>query len=52
MAATDVEQGRPARADNADLRERRLELRVLGPIEALSGDVALALGGRKQRKRR
>ena len=49
MAATDVEQGRPARADNADLRERRLELRVLGPIEALSGDVALALGGRKQR---
>jgi WD40 repeat protein/DNA-binding SARP family transcriptional activator len=49
MAATDVQKGRPARVAGADLRERRLELRVLGPIEALSADVALALGGRKQR---
>jgi class 3 adenylate cyclase/DNA-binding winged helix-turn-helix (wHTH) protein len=49
MAATDVQKGRPARAAGADPRERRLELRVLGPIEALSADVALSLGGRKQR---
>ena len=50
MAATDVRAGPSGESvDGADLRERRLELRVLGPIEALSGDVALALGGRKQR---
>ncbi len=49
MAASDVQDGRAGSVDGADLRERRLQLRVLGPIEALSEGVALTLGGRKER---
>ncbi len=49
MAATDVQEGRAERAVGADLREHRLQLRVLGPLEALSDGVALTLGGRKER---
>ena len=40
MAATDVREGRAGSVDGAELRERRLELRVLGPLEALSDGVA------------
>ena len=50
MTATDVQEGgRAGRAAGAELRERRLELRVLGPMEALLGGAPLALGGRKER---
>src|ERR671936_3123555 len=49
MAATDARKSREARAAGADFRERPLQLRVLGPLEALSNGVALTLGGRKER---
>src|SRR5215510_6986150 len=49
MAATDVQERSPGEADDADLGERSLELRVLGPLEALSGGVLVGLGGRKER---
>jgi WD40 repeat protein/serine/threonine protein kinase/DNA-binding SARP family transcriptional activator len=46
MAATEVQGDR---AVSSDLRERRLQLRVLGPMEALADGVPLTLGGRKER---
>src|ERR671935_1690384 len=49
MAATDAQDSRAAGAAGADFRERPLQLRVLGPLEALSNGVALTLGGRKER---
>src|SRR5262245_58034797 len=49
MAVTDAQARRAGGADRADLRERRLELRVLGPTEALADGVPLALGGPKER---
>src|SRR5262245_50991983 len=49
MAATDVQEGRAERPDGVDLREPRLELRVLGPMEVLADGVPLTLGGPKER---
>src|SRR5262245_24428941 len=49
MAATDVQEVRPGRPDRADPHERRLELRVLGPMEVLADGVPVTLGGPKER---
>src|ERR671935_135367 len=49
MAAIDAQDSRAAGAAGADLRQHSLQLRVLGPLEALSDGVALTLGGRKER---
>ena len=46
MAAAEVQGDR---AVSSDLRERRLQLRVLGPMEALADSLPLTLGGRKER---
>src|SRR5215218_525318 len=49
MAAIDAQDSRAAGAAGADVRKHSLQLRVLGPLEALSDGVALTLGGRKER---
>src|SRR5919198_1182551 len=49
MAAIDAQDSRAAGAAGADLRKHSLQLRVLGPLEALLDGVALTLGGRKER---
>ena len=49
MAAIDAQDSRAAVAAGADVRKHSLQLRVLGPLEALSDGVALTLGGRKER---
>src|ERR671931_1427645 len=49
MAAIDARDSRAAGAAGADVRKHSLQLRVLGPLEALSDGVALTLGGRKER---
>src|SRR5919199_4358729 len=49
MAAIDAQESRAAGATGADVRKHSLQLRVLGPLEALSDGVALTLGGRKER---
>src|SRR5919199_2709339 len=49
MAAIDAQESRAAGATGADVRKHSLQLRVLGPLEALSDGVAVTLGGRKER---
>src|ERR687887_2032663 len=49
MAAIDAQDSRAVEAAGADVRKDSLQLRVLGPLEALSDGVALTLGGRKER---
>jgi len=49
MPATEVQEGLAGKPDGADSRERPLQLRVLGPLEALADGVPLTLGGRKER---
>src|SRR5215210_1511749 len=49
MAAIHAQDSRAAGAAGADVRKHSLQLRVLGPLEALSDGVALTLGGRKER---
>ncbi|MGH3135480.1 MAG: AfsR/SARP family transcriptional regulator, partial [Gaiellaceae bacterium] len=49
MTATDMQEGRRRRAAPVGVREGRLELRVLGPMEVLAGGVPVPLAGRKER---
>ena len=49
MTAIGAQDSRAAGAAGADVRKHSLQLRVLGPLEALSDGVALTLGGRKER---
>src|SRR5262245_61732370 len=49
MAATEVQEVRPGRPDRADPHERRLELRVLGPMEVLADGGPITAGGPKER---
>src|ERR687888_668720 len=49
MAAIDAQDSQAAGAAGADVRKHSLQLRVLGPLEAVSDGVALTLGGRKER---